>query len=392
MHAGALLAALALAAAPAVAQESQGAQGTIWKGTLGGEAITACFVSEDGQYGVFYTDAALEPVRLEGERDTGFSALREMRGFDDPTGAVWSLIRDAGGGLKGTWRSGADTRPIRLTAHPVTLSEYGSPCETGAFLDPLLAGGSVTTSRESLGGAAFTVLAYAGPKRAGWDEAYTVTTFALDPLRPGDAAINRALAAELPDGTAKHEAGECLGSSLTSPAGSGDFSKTLTPELITPRWLSLTVVGSSFCGGAHPGHFIVRQVFDRDSGAEVDPGTWFRKGAVAYYEFDTVGTDGRREIAGLSRALGKAVMAHWPKGESAEDAERRRECIDMIGEPGWQIGLTREGPVFVPQLPYVIFACTEEVTLPWKAARPFLAPEGRAVMKSLRQAPQASAR
>lgn len=391
MRGAALLAALALVAAPASGQEPP-KQGRIWKGTLGDTPITACFVSEDGQYGVFYTDAALESVRLEGERDTGFSALREMRGFDDPTGAVWSLARDAGGGFEGTWRSGADSRPIRLAAQVVTLPEYGGPCETGAFLDPLLAGGSVTTSRESLGGAAFTVLTFAGPKRAGWDEAYTVTTFALDPLRPGDAAINRALAAELPDGTARHEAGECLGSSLTSPAGSGDYTKTLTPELITPRWLSLTVVGSSFCGGAHPGHFIMRQVFDRNSGAEVDPGTWFRKGAVAFYEFDAVATEGRREIAGLSRALGKAVMAYWPKGESAEDAERRRECIDMIGEPSWQIGLTREGAVFVPQLPHVIFACTEEIVLPWKAARPFLSPEGRAVMKIVRSAALASKR
>ncbi|MBA4008722.1 MAG: hypothetical protein C0486_08085 [Erythrobacter sp.] len=384
MRGGALLAALALVAAPAAAQEVQPQQGSIWKGTLGASAITACFASEDGQYGVFYTDAALIPVRLEGEDDTGFSALREMRGFDDPTGAVWSLARDAGGGLAGTWRSGADTRPIRLTAHPVTLSEYVTPCETGAFLDPLLAGGTVTSRPESLDGTEYTVLDYAGPKRAGWDEAYTVTTFALDPVRPGDAVINRALAAELPDGTASHEAGWCLGSSLTSPGGSGGYTKTLTPELVTPRWVSLTAVGSSFCGGAHPGHFLMKQVFDRDSGTEVDPGTWFRKGAVGYYEFDTVAVDGRREIAGLSSRLRKAVLAHSSAGEGAEDAETRRECIDMIGDTGWHIGLTREGPVFVPQLPFVIFACTEEIVLPWAEARRFLSPEGLAVMESLR--------
>ena len=40
--------------------------------------------------------------------------------------------------------------------------------------------------------------------------------------------------------------------------------------------------------------------------------------------------------------------------------------------------------VFVPQLPHVIFACTEEVVLPWKAARPFLSDAGTAVRKSLR--------
>jgi hypothetical protein len=34
-------------------------------------------------------------------------------------------------------------------------------------------------------------------------------------------------------------------------------------------------------------------------------------------------------------------------------------------------------------MPHVGFACTEEIVLPWAEARPFLSPEGRAVMKSL---------
>lgn len=383
MRGAALLAALALIAAPVGAQEPS-QEGRIWKGTLGDAAITVCFFEEDSPEGVFYTDSALEPVRLETDGDGSVADLREMRGYDDPTGAIWVLNVRTEDRIEGEWRKAGETLPIRLAARPVTLPEYGSACETGAFLDPLLAGGTVTSKRESLDGTQYTVLDYTGPKRAGWDEAYTVTTFALDPVRPGDEAINAALAAELPDGTARHEAGWCLGSSLTSPSGSGDYTKTLTPELVTPRWVSLTAVGSSFCGGAHPGHFLMKQVFDRDTGAEVDPGTWFRKGAVGYYEFDTVAADGPREIAGLSSRLRKAVLAHSSAGESAEDAESLRECIDTIGDTGWQVGLTREGPVFVPQLPYVIFACTEEIVLPWKAARPFLSPEGRAVMESLR--------
>jgi hypothetical protein len=384
MRAGAVLAALALIAAPAVPQEAQPEQGLVWKGTLGDTAITACFFGEDSREGVFYADAALEPVRLEAQREDDPRALREMRGYDDPTGAEWSLTMRDESRIEGQWFKGEERLPIRLTAHPVTLPEYGTPCETAAFLDPLLAGGTVTSKRESLDGTGYTLREYTGPKRAGLDEAYTVATFALDPLRSGDAAINATLAAELPDGRARHEAGQCLGSSFSSPGGSGYFGKTLTPELMTPRWVSVTVSGSSFCGGAHPGHFVMRQVFDRDSGAEVDPGRWFRQGAVLYYEFDTVAKEGRREIAGLSAELTKAVLAHWLAGETAEDAEMRRDCIAMIGETGWHIGLTREGPVFVPQLPYALFACTEEIVLPWKAARPFLSPEGRAVMESLR--------
>ena len=89
---------------------------------------------------------------------------------------------------------------------------------------------------------------------------------------------------------------------------------------------------------------------------------------------------GKQVTQCLSEALGKAVLAHWPAREDGD------ECgiADGFGGSSWQIGLTREGPVFVPQLPHVIFACTEEVVLPWAEARPFLSAEGRAVMESLR--------
>jgi len=80
-------------------------------------------------------------------------------------------------------------------------------------------------------------------------------------------------------------------------------------------------------------------------------------------------------------------MARWPEGA------RDPECMEAARSGmGWDIGLTREGPVFEPEFPHVLFACTEEVTLPWEAARPFLSEKGRAVMKGLRQAPPASAR
>ncbi|MCZ8369894.1 MAG: hypothetical protein O9293_08010 [Porphyrobacter sp.] len=384
-----LLAALALVSASANAQPLP-EHGRIWKGTLGDEAITVCLPDERPGTGVFYADATLEPVRLEAENTAEPDTLREMKGYDDPTGAVWTLIT-AEDRATGEWRKGADTRRIRLTAQAVELPEYGSACGSGAFLDPVLAGGRIESSREALDGTAYTVLDYTGPQRSGLAN-YGVTAFALDPVRPGDAAINRALAKALPDDTAGHEAGQCLAGSLTWSNGPGDYGHLLKPELITSRWLSLTSSGSRYCGGAHPTHFLMKQVYDRGNGAEVDPGTWFKRGAVVYYEFDTVAVEGRREIAGLSEALTKAVLAHWADGQTAEDAERRRECADMIDGNSWQIGLTREGPVFVPQLPHVIFACSDEIVLPWMAARLFLSAEGLAVMASLRSAKPGAAR
>jgi hypothetical protein len=384
IRAAALLAALALVAAPAGGQDVQPKQGRVLKGTIGDTAITACFVEDGSAEGVFYADAALEPIRLEAHGDAGPSDLREMRGYDDPTGAMWSLNLQGGGRIEGAWRKDGETQPIRLAAETVTLPEYGSACETGAFLDPLLAGGTVTSKRESLAGTAYTVIEYTGPQRSGLED-YSYQSLALDPVRPGDNAINAAFAKALPDSTAGGSMGNCFGAGLVRGMGSSEGS-ALQPLVIAPRWLGLRESGSAFCGGAHPNHYVLTRTYDRDSGAEVDTAAWFLPGALTFYEFDTPQPGERRAVAGLSAALLRAVLAQWPSDDAAFEgaAEHRADCIDFAGERGWQIGLTRAGPVFVPQFPHVAFGCTEEIVLPWAKARPFLSPEGRAVLESLR--------
>lgn len=370
-------AALALLAAPAAAQGPEPQQGRIWKGTLGTQAITACFFEADGRDGVYYADAVLAPIRIEVDEDAGPTVLRELRRYDDPTGAVWLLTASDGGGLAGEWRMGAVRLSIRLAAHSVTLPDYASACETGAFLDPLLAGGTVTSERESLDGTDYTRLAYQGPLRAGLED-YGLTTFALDPVRPGDAAINAALAKALPVGTASQDMAICYGSALRTGIG-GYQEAALEPLAITPRWLGVRHSIGDYCGGPHPNYAILMATYDRESGAEIDTTGWFKPGALVFYEFEASPPAGQRAVAGLSKPLKAAVLARYPAGED------RAECADIAGEAfGWQIGFTREGPLFVPQLPHVAFACTEEIVLPWAQARPFLSGEGRAVAAGLR--------
>jgi hypothetical protein len=383
MRAAGLLAALTLVAAPAGAEEQAPPQaGHIWRGTLGEAAITACFFERDAREGVYYADAALEPIRLQPMDSTAEEVSREIRSFDEEDGPIWTFAPAADDRLAGEWQQGGQTLPVRLTAVPATAPEYGTPCESEAFLAPLLVGGAITAKPARFGSTAYTELEYTGPKRSGLDD-YNVATFALDPIRPGDAAINRALTAAMPDGTAAHVMGECAGWSLGNGGGGlGYLDKFLAPILITPRWLGIRDSGSSYCGGAHPNHFSGLAVYDRDSGAEVDPATWFKPGALEFYDFEgeIEPKPAKRPIAGLLEALAKAVQAHWP----ARDGNDECGVPEVISGTSWQIGLTRKGPVFVPQFPHVIFACTEEVVVPWKAVRPFLSDEGRAVAKSLR--------
>ena len=380
--AGVFAAMLALTASPCLAAQAQapGPPGRIWAGTLGDQPITACFDERYDSDGHYYVNAQLEPIRLAQSDGTAPQVFTEIAGREDETGAVWTLQPATAGQMGGEWRKGDTALPIRLTAIPAAVPEYGSACETAAFLDPLLAGGTYTAGPATFDGTAYTRFEYQGPERMGLDD-YTITSLALDPVRPGDAAINRALAAALPDGSAGHQMGQCVGLSLGSGIG-GYAEELLAPILIAPRWISIRHSGTGYCGGAHPNHFSGFAVYDRDSGAEADPSSWFKPDALTFYDFEAEldPKPAKRPIAGVSDALAKALLARWP--ERGEDDE----CgvPELLGSSSWQIGLTREGPVLVPQLPHVIFACTEEVVLPWKAARPFLSDAGKAVRKSLR--------
>lgn len=384
MRAAAILAMLGAAAAcaqpPEAALPQEGAiSGQVWAGTLGDAAITVCFGGEITGDGLYYRNAALAPIRLVEDADEGPGRFTEIAGREDETGAVWTLRPAVDDRREGEWRQGDVTLPIRLSATPVALPDYGGACETAAFLDGLLAGGTITRTPARLGAADYTELAYQGPARAGLD-GFTVMSFALNPARAGDAAINRVLAAALPDGTAGHMMGQCVGQSL--PGGmSGYREEALVPLVLTGRWLGIRRSGSSYCGGARPDHFTGFAVFDRDSGAEVDPATWFARGELAFHD-DAAPAPGqvRRPVAGLSDALSAAVLTRLSPNEADQS-----ECFAAARDSfGWDIGLTLEGPVFVPQLPHVIFACTEEIVLPWAEARPFLSGEGRAVMESFK--------
>jgi len=122
MRALGALAALVLAAlAPTAAEEAAPLQGRIWKGTLGTQAITACFGEEYTRDGLYYSDDARAALRLVARADSETPTFTEMAGREDETGAAWVLEPGAGEALAGTWRKGDRALPIRLTAVPVRL-------------------------------------------------------------------------------------------------------------------------------------------------------------------------------------------------------------------------------------------------------------------------------
>lgn len=351
--------------------------GTIWTGTIGTLPITACFESQYASEGVYYYNAHLIPLRLSSFDETAPGVLTEVAGFDKHDGSTWTIESRSDEQISGIWRNGTRSYPIRLSAVPASVGEYGSVCESAEFVEPLLDGGTISDERANFEGLEYTARRYLGPARLGEGE-YQVTSFALDPVQPGDAKVNRALASALPDDKVDHAMGQCVG--LSIPTGQlGYLTETLEPVHVSDRWLGIERAGSTFCGGAHPNHFWAYAVYDRESGEEVDPSTWFAPEALEFYEFlNREDWETKRPIAGLSEPLLAIVLGYWPAREDIED------CADAAASgTSWDIGLGKDGVVFMPQFAYVNFACSEPVTVSWDRLEPFLSDEGRAVRDSL---------
>ncbi|MEP3420468.1 MAG: hypothetical protein ABJN35_01925 [Erythrobacter sp.] len=367
-----------------IATEDQGSlsdntptqSGQIWIGTLGGLPITACFDDLETMQGIYYYDAHLRPLRLVQIDEATPNVLTEIEGFSDQSGATWTIDGMDEERISATWRNNDRELSIGLSGSKVELPEFDGPCQSAAFVKPLLVGGTVRESAANIGGIDYTKRNYTGPAHLGDDE-YLIETIALDPDQPGDPAINAALAATLPDGTVDHVMGDCVARHMPA-GGTGYLTETLIPTLITQRWLSVDRVGSTFCGGAHPSHFFSAAVYDRFDGTEANPSTWFKPDALVFYEFeDETDPASKRPIAGLSPSLVTKVELNWPEEDGGE-------CHHVPASGmGWTLGLAKDGVVFIPQLPHVIFACTAAVTIPWDELDPFLSEAGHDVRVSL---------
>ena len=352
----------------------------LYEGTIGTLPIRACFDESSTIAGTYYYLKHLKPIGLAiGENKT--DVVRETTGYEEYTGGQWWSLRHKGETLSGMWRDGRRRLPIRLKRVLYTSDNYAGPCESKQFQLPRLAGASVKESAAEFAAGPITTLTFEpGPAFDG--DSVGISSFVLaGPPQSGDAAINAALRRVLPVGVDDSDSAflDCMGGMHISWGQDGTFEHMAAPEVLTQRWLGVLNTLGTYCGGAHPNFWQHRQIFDRQSGAEVDPVGWLRKGALTFYEYeDPDGFYPKRPIAGLGDDLFSTVRTLWPGDADAE-------CLEVIdGRPnGWDIGLGEGGMIFKPELPHVATACVESVTVPWGDLEPFLSDEGRAVRASL---------
>lgn len=331
----------------------------VYRGTIGRYPVVACFDRWPGGKGkgAYYYLSQLRPIALRGP-----DPFTDWREGDDAKGPEWRLDRSDGIRVSGTWHDGVRRLPIALS-RVADGGEGFSPCAADAFIAPRVGKIDFTRTRQGLGSFAFDRLTMVAP-RAFPDVSIVGMDFVS--TEPGDEAIRALLGAMMPQGEVSDEYVQCMAGSLGSLGIDGDYSREVIPSFANRELLGVWSTNGSFCGGAHPSYWTEYFVFDRQSGARLDPRLWFGPDGFA--------DDGYGSLL-IQPALRDLVMTHWP-----HDPDGDSECRDFVSDfEYWSVGIDPDGLGFQPDVPHVATACGEYVTVGWDELAPFLNAAGKAI-------------
>jgi hypothetical protein len=225
------------------------------------------------------------------------------------------------------------------------------------------------------------VLAATGPSRA----ADRIVTLAVQPdVKPSIAAMpqiaapvddaERRINAALRrlDGAVRKAAQDCR-----VEGGSGsDWERTVRTPMRGPRFLSVEIVDSTFCGGAHPNVSTMAIVYDLTTGLPVDWTMLLPPGLTGKIALAT-GADGTKMVTLASSALHALYLKGYRRGapdpkSEAGDAECREAVADTSsGPPAMMVWLdAKTGGLAVQfDLAHVVQACADAVVIPTATLR-----------------------
>jgi len=370
------LAAAALGGAPAWAETPSPPFAGVWAGTLGTARIQVCLVG-DGSAEYYYLRhkrgirleapgasanangadliaRALASGRLElEERMQGPAADGKLTGR-------WKLQPDDKGGLVGAWTApdGKAQAPIqlaRVTAPFKTRVSYagGDDCHP-SFYEPLRSGLRLKMADAKFEGHAYRTV-----------ETGQATALELPPGTPHAATINAHAIDWLKDQAVLAYQCEIGRGGTDEPLGS-----SLAPAVWSQAWLVLRdLLPDTYCGGAHGNAALSYVTWSLERGERVDTWKWIQGGGQA--------------LKVRQNAAGDEIKA--PLMQLLEQLHPRNQKDDECAEVIEQMDLSAPYPtstalVFPTTFFHAMRACSDEITLSWKQAAPFLSAQGRAAM------------
>lgn len=357
-----LAASIGLLATPAAANVATSDLNGVWDGTVGTLPVRMCF-NGDGyrNHGQYYYRSKLKSIPLIGD-DKKPGQLTE--GWpNEPKVARWTIERVAGSRATGRWSAGGRTLPIAFSRVSFTTDdEFQGPCGSMTFLQPRLEG--VRIARSTTNAKGLAVISWELDTK-GRFEGIDVSTFQLRTSDGASQRINKRLREPFEE---QYGWKWCLRAAAEHSAFEGSLARSIEPQLVTSRLLSVVSRTESYCGGAHPSMSSVPTLFDRRSGNVVNLYDWFRPDAVVREKVE--GYDDT--LDGPGPQLLKLVLKHDPRFAPDDDCSESLETTEW-----WKIELTAKGMSFQPELPHVIQACGDEALVPFAALAPFLNTTGK---------------
>ena len=352
----------------------------VWHGAIGKYPVTVCLQQRDDDwtFGAYYYDKHFQIITLTppGTKSPA-GRLKLVESVELPNAgkpkqpgkaayAGWDLGAPSGDVLEGSFQGAGDS------VLPIKLKRTGD-------------------GKESCGGDLFVGALDVTPKlvadRAGRNDAYVaekldfqgradfrISGFELKAADEGAKKINAALRQELlRDGK---DALDCRRTALDSNGYDGEFDVTLAPEMATAHWLTARASGETDCGGAHPNALLDYETWDLVSGKQADPWGWFTQAAVKQ-KTANVGIPQTYTTDEVRPALSALLHKHWPRAQD-------EDCADAVDHAdAWQVRPGPHGMLFSPTLPHVVFACTEDVEIPYGELAPLLNAKGREIVKDI---------
>lgn len=371
----------------------------VWQGTVGDAQVRMCLqhASYGGASGVYYYKRYLRLIALTRPNAAGpdertlvlneTMALPQRRtqgGENKKSGedvAVWTLSIGASlDVLEGAWRSTTKTWPVRLSRIP-NASPQGAanedgegPCESDAFNSPREEAAKLLASDAKLKGLGTAYrdisldLGDRFPSR--------ISGFEL--LRDDDAARHFNVVQRHALLSEQREVFGCTRNVIGRYGQSGDYDRVIEPVFIGRHWVVSSLGGGDDCGGAHPNAYRSYSTWSLDERREINPWGWFNaQGAVVTRQG---AGDSQYLLVELGAALRAALSKAWPR-------RGHDDCASIIDDGfafSWVAYPSTRGMAFMPKLPHVVYACTEEVTLPWQQVMPMLNGAGRKAANAVR--------
>jgi len=341
----------------------------VWQGKVGQAAVHVCMQqSSYGVSGAYYYDKYRKVIVLrppEAKVASADSLAWVERDDERPKNArnTWQLPLPVGPLLTGTWTDGRKQVVIQLKRIISPSHDDIGDCGSDAFNAPLERPVPVMESAAELDGVAYRYLSTS----VGEGDSFSSNTFQLNGAGPTIQRINSELHKYFLGGGDFYD---CTRSLLEHFGEYGGEARSDTqPTLLLKNWLTVHVFRADSCGGAHPNAEDIYLVWNLKTGKIFNPWFWFHGRSAKVTANTGSSSDGSYNEVEVMDSLQKELLRRWPRNDD--------DCKNVPVDAHWMLHPEKGGMVFTPSLPHAIYACTEDIVMPYAALKPYLNEKGK---------------